>query len=106
MINVIYAAIITSALAICAAHAEPARQTPWPTSCLGEFNKSKGWIRESQDVCRFKPSDAAAILQVCGKARCKVTGMAISIPRTHDGPDLELSDVMLTHINFYQTSLA
>jgi hypothetical protein len=80
------------------ARAEPRHQTTWVTACLGEFNKSKGWIVESQDVCKFKPADAKAILRVCGKARCKVTGLAISIPRTSDVPYLELSDIMLTHI--------
>ena len=95
---VLLAAVIYGFSVAGRAHAEPAHQTPWATSCLDQFNKSKGWIRESQDVCKFRPSDAAAVLRVCGTARCKVTGIAISIPRTSDVPDLELSDVIITRM--------
>jgi hypothetical protein len=76
----------------------PSRLKPWATSCLGEFNKSRGWLRESQDVCKFNPADVAAILRICGETRCKITGTATSVPRTPGEPDLELGDIMLTNI--------
>jgi hypothetical protein len=79
-----------------------AHDTPWQTACLGRFNKPYGWMLEGTggDIFTYKPADVAAILQICGARRCRVTGTATNIPSIHftGRVESEFSDLLLTHI--------